>query len=137
MDLQSRTRLLVQARSLIGIHYNSMDCSHFVQKAYANAGMKYDYLSSATFASDMNTHFKKIGVNLPASSLDPGDVIVFNHHMGIWDSEGCTVMGVDQECKRLQSDAPFLSSRSSKNRGPDFGRLNMWTGDYQVYRWVK
>jgi NlpC/P60 family len=137
MDLQSRTRLLSQARSLIGNKYDSLDCSHFVQKAFESAGMKYDYLNSSAFASDMNSHFKKIGVNLPTSSLDPGDVIVYNNHMGIWDPEGCTALGANQECKRLKSDAPFLSSRSSKNRGPDFGRLSMWTGDYQVYRWIK
>ena len=136
MDLMAKKRLLAQSHALIGKHYNVIDCSHFVNDAYKGANMPYPYLNTSAFVTKANKFFKLVGTDLSPSSLEVGDVIVFNGHMGIWDPEGCLTLGTNQECKRLKNDAPFLSSRSGQNRGPDFGRLNMWSGSYSVYRWI-
>jgi hypothetical protein len=136
MDLLTRNKLLTQARKLIGTSYNIIDCSHFVNKAYSTAGMPYPYSATKDFVKKSNKDFELIGTDLATTSLEPGDVIVFNGHMGLWDPEGCSVLGVNQQCKRLKNDAPFLSSTTTNNHGPDFGRLNWWTGSYSVYRWA-
>ena len=135
MNPFKKDRVLEQARLLIGTTYDQLDCSHFVHKAFAQAGMVYTYRNSASFASDPDDRFESVGFNLDAGLLEPGDVIVFNGHMGIWDPDGCIILGGNEQCKNLKNKAPFLSSRSGGNRGPDYGQLKWWSGDYQVFRW--
>jgi hypothetical protein len=71
-------------------------------------------------------------------------VLVFRSHMGIWDPSGCAVLAqkdnTNAECTNLKNNAPFLSSRSGQQRGPDFGITKWWgghTGIQGVYRWKK
>ncbi len=130
---QQSNRVLEEARALIGKTYADIDCSHFVKDAYTSAGLSYDYAPTATFAAT------RAGTGGPfelvlASSLQSADVLLFTGHMGLWDPEGCSVLGTNAECKRLKQQAPVLSSRSSGNRGPDFG-VPSWWGAYKVYRW--
>lgn len=137
MNYTTQNKLLTTARSLIGTSYSTLDCSHFVQKVYASAGMTYPYMNSAAFVGKNNKSFTLIGTNVSISLLEPGDIIVFGGHMGIWDPNGCDALGANQQCQKLKNNAPFLSSRTTDNRGPDFGVLKWWPGDYKVYRWPK
>jgi hypothetical protein len=131
-SLEAR-KVLTEARKLIGTSYADMDCSHFVCHAYTAAGFAYPYAATATFAraaAGPAGPFEQA-----AGSPQAADVLLFSGHMGLWDPEGCTVLGSNAECKRLKNDAPVLSSRSGGLRGPDFG-IPKWWGSYQVYRWV-
>lgn len=138
MDASKQYKLLTQARVLIGTSYAKMDCSHFVHQAYDSAGMAYPYLSSGSFDSKPNEkYFTHVGSDLTAARLEAGDVIVFKGHMGLWDPEGCQVLTGNAECVQLKGQAPFLSSRSGGDRGPDYAPLSYWKGKYEVYRWAK
>ncbi len=138
--------LLTKARSNIGTPYSQMDCSHFVHKAFDDAGHAYPYRSSATFAQLVGLgYFEEVAKSQGGRyDLLAGDVLVFKGHMGIWDPLGCEVLAQtdnpNPECKSLKNNAPFLSSRSGNMRGPDFGITKWWGGDsgiQGVYRWKK
>ncbi len=104
-----------------------------MNEAFKSAGLDYPYTPTAMFATacaGSDGPFKLVG-----GTPQAGDVLLFTGHMGLWDPEGCTVLGTNSECKRLQGKAPLLSSRSTGNRGPDFG-VPAWWGAYRIYRWV-
>lgn len=129
---QDRDSILAAARRRIGTPYADLDCSHFVWQSYGDAGFAYDYAPTATFAPS------RAGWQGPfaavTGALQPADVLLFAGHMGLWDPDGCTVLGSNAECRRLRDQAPVLSSRSGGNRGPDFG-VPKWWGAYRTYRW--
>lgn len=128
--------VLAAARSLIGTPYRDLDCSHFVHRAYATAGLHYAYQATETFSSLVGSSFEEV---TDTSNLKSGDVLMFAKHMGLWDAQGCKVLQdaatPNKECLRFNNHLPFLSSRSGGNRGPDFGKMQ-WFGDLKkVYRW--
>lgn len=135
-DAQQKAVLSV-ARALIGTKYSDIDCSHFVHRAYATAGLNYPYRSTDSFAGLVGSYF--VEVDTKNGSWQAGDVLLFSDHVGLWDPRGCQVLQdagtPDADCKRFKNSLPFLSSRSGGNRGPDYGMLQ-WFGDLQaVYRW--
>ncbi|HTE02123.1 MAG TPA: NlpC/P60 family protein [Mucilaginibacter sp.] len=142
MNKATQNKLLITARTSIGVKHSALDCSHFVQRAYQQAGMSYPYMSSAAFGNEKNNkYFAFVGKNLSSKDLQDGDVIVFGGHMGIWDPQGCNqitipLLGATAECARLKNNAPFLSSRGDDTRdvGVEYGRTQWW-GDYKVFRW--
>ncbi len=114
--------VLTYARSYIGKKtYAQMDCSHFVHAAYHDAGLDYPYTPTAKFATLATGAHAKFEL-VENSEKQAGDVILMPGHMGIFDPQGCTVLSNNVECVRLKKDAPFLSSRTEGNRGPDFGQ---------------
>lgn len=125
--------VLSEARKLIGKSYADLDCSHFVNEAYAKAKLAYEYAATAVFVRNQagpDGPFQAVAAGGP----QPADVLLFPSHMGLWDPQGCQLLGTNAECKRLNNKAPFLSSRSTDNRGPDFG-VPSWFGSYKLYRW--
>ena len=140
LNENQKNAVLDAARFLIGVPYHDIDCSHFVHRAYSVAGLEYTYQNTTTFSTLVGSYFEEID-NI--SKLEAGDVLMFSHHMGIWDPTGCRVIQRafkfskmrNDECVKYKNDLPFLSSRSGGNRGPDFGKLH-WFGDLKkIYRW--
>ena len=126
------SNVLQCARGLIGKTYSDLDCSHFVCEAYSKAQLDYDYADTSSFAAACAGRY---GPFKPViGDRQAADVLLFKGHMGLWDPEGCTILGTNTECKRLKNEAPLLSSRSGGNRGPDFGQPKWW-GSFSVYRW--
>ena len=133
MSIKETEEILINARKYIGKTYNDIDCSHFVWQAYKDSGKEYPYRPTATFDELSRLgYFDKL--DKAAAPID-GDLLLFSGHIGIWDSKGCTVLVTNAECKRLKNDAPFLSSRSGDNRGPDYGRQSWWGNIKAIYRW--
>jgi len=58
------------------IHETELDCSHFVQYLYEQAGLYYGYAPSRTLYDGMNG-FKRV------AHPRPGDLIVWRGHVGI------------------------------------------------------
>ncbi len=136
LNEKEANELLTNARKNIGKTYADMDCSHFVWQAYKDSGKEYPYRNTAMF-DDLVTmgFFEKFDASYAPAE---GDIVMLPKHMGIWDSKGCSIMMTNSECKNLGNDAPFLSSRSGKNRGPDYGRTEWWKGGVKaIYRWKK
>src|SRR5947209_4118369 len=69
----SKTLLLLMGAQ---IHDTELDCSHFVQYLYEQAGMYYGYAPSATLYDGMD-EFKRV------TNPGPGDLIVWRGHVGI------------------------------------------------------
>ena len=145
MNYETQNKLIINARLSIGIRHSVLDCSNFVNQVYGKAGMPYPYMSSKQFNTlDKNKYFQYIGKDLPGSNLEVGDVLVFGAHMGIWDPKGCTALGSDAVCKKLENNAPLLSSRGDNSKdakgnlkndlGVEYG-IPTWWGSYNVYRW--
>ena len=127
--------ILAKARNMIGQYtYSQMDCSHFVHAVYNAAGLIYPYKSTAEFQTLTNGSNAKFEL-VQNNQKQAGDIILMTGHMGIYDPQGCTVLATNAECSRLNNNAPFLSSRSSSNRGPDYGQTNWWSQSFKVYRW--
>lgn len=126
MSDEQAAAILREAHTMIGTAYQDVDCSHFVHRAYKKAGLEYTYASTKTFSSVSEFEL----VDAP----QPGDVVLFDHHMGIWDPAGCETLRTS-ECKRLGNDAPVLSARSSI--GVDYGQSKWFGGTPRYYRWKK
>lgn len=131
----SSSAVLTEARRLIGTSYSEMDCSHFVHRAYASAGLRYQYADSASFhlrASGVDRVFIELSPNEPKQA---GDVIVMKGHMGIWDPEGCMAISNKESayCGKFSGNAPFLSAMSG---GTDYGKVEWWKSAKKVYRWI-
>lgn len=118
--------ILAAARKLIGTPYASLDCSHFVHKAFADAGLEYTYASTASFST--------IPQFQPVATPQEGDVVLFSSHMGIYDPNGCAVVDT-AECKRLGATLPILSARSGNNLGVEYGRASWFAGQAKYFRW--
>lgn len=73
------------------------DCSHFTQEIYKRAG--YDFPYAPTSMMDCLSTFEKF----EPDSLPPGDLVLFNGHVGIWTKDGkvisATVGGPDEKSK--------------------------------------
>jgi hypothetical protein len=130
---QQSNQVLQAARKLIGKTYADIDCSHFVHEAYGNAGLTYEYAATATFVAAQAGPAGPFEL-IPSAPWQSADVLLFKGHMGLRDPDGCSVLGTNAECKRLNQRAPLLSSRSGGNRGPDYG-IPSWWGSFKVYRW--
>lgn len=127
MDPVVKAEILKKARTLIGTSYKDLDCSHFVHKAYDLAGFKYPYQNTSTFHL-LSPFFEEV------QEAEPGDVIVYTGHMGLYDPEGCNTMST-KECAKVKGDARVLSARSGNNLGVEYGR-SVWFGEVKkIYRW--
>ena len=131
-----KEKLLQAARSKIGTSYGELPCNKFVHEVYQQIGLKYENKLTSQFSTLKDISFIEVDFKKrDLSVLEPGDILLFEGHMGIWDPQGCSVLPENLECKRLGSDLPVLSSRSKGNRGPDFGKTE-WFGKVKaVYRW--
>lgn len=134
---EQQDSVLRVARTLIGMKYSDLDCSHFVHRAYSTAKLEYPYAPTAAFSSLVDNYF--VEITTAQSSFEPADVLMFSGHVGLWDPEGCSVLkssgAPDGECTKFDDKIPFLSSRSGNNRGPEFGMLK-WFGNLKTaYRW--
>jgi RHS repeat-associated protein len=74
---QEGLRIIAAGEKYIGTPYSQMDCSHFVNFAYNDAGFPYDYLPTYSFAQSPN--FRNV------TSCQVGDVTLFGGHMGIYN----------------------------------------------------
>lgn len=73
MDKAAQNKLLITARNSIGIKHHVLDCSHFVQIAYQQAGMSYPYMATAAFGNEKNNkYFTMVGKNLSSKDLQGG-----------------------------------------------------------------
>jgi prepilin-type processing-associated H-X9-DG protein len=132
--------VLSAARALIGKKtYKQLDCSNFIHQAYALADLHYPYRSTDSFDGLVPDYFIKVGTK--QVEFQAADVLMFDGHVGLWDPDGCRVLQdagtEDKECKRFDNKLNFLSSRSSGNRGPDYGMMKWFGGLKAVYRWNK
>lgn len=128
--------ILQNARALIGMKYDQIDCSNFVHRAYAAAKVTYPYRATASFDDLTIQYFNKLEASV---TREAADVLMFSGHVGLWDPGGCTVLETakmpNPQCQSMKNNVPVLSSRSGKNRGPDFGQAK-WFGEVKaVYRW--
>ena len=131
----SPTKILDAARALVGTAYSSLDCSNFVHQVYDKAGLKYTYCATKSFPAGTGKSSMFLEL-LDNTEILAGDVVLFPGHMGIWDPEGCRVIETSRECKRFEDQAPVLSSRSGKNLGVEYGKVEFFTKKgYSVYRW--
>jgi len=145
LNIEQTAALLKAARHLIGTPYSELKCNEFVQKAFKAAGLDYPEANTSSFHKVSFGYFDPLVAGPSGDySLEAGDVIVVPGHMGIWDSEGCKFLAQadnpNAECQRLSDQAPFLSSRSTGNRGPEYGLVKWWTAKVpgmKVYRWKR
>ena len=68
------------------IHETELDCSHFVQYLYEQAGLYYGYAPSRTLYDGMDG-FKRV------AHPRPGDLIVWRGHVGISSARRITPPG--------------------------------------------
>ena len=127
-----RAKILQKARARIGTSYDKMDCSHMVQSAYEEAGLKFPYTETKSFQSILiGKYFDK------TTTPKPGDLILYPGHVGIYDPDGCSDVQ-STECKRMgeKSDSMrILSARSGKNMGVEYGQSSWFgKGDYLVWK---
>jgi hypothetical protein len=134
---EKQKSVLSNARSLIGLKYSDVDCSHFVHRAYEASSLSFPYKPTAQFAELVGKEFESVDTS--AGDFMGADVLMFDGHMGLWDPKGCSVLQAsgseNDQCKQFDNALPFLSSRSGKNRGPDFGMLKWFGALKGVYRW--
>ena len=135
-----RSDIVMKAREFIGTPYSDLDCSNFVHKAYAAAGLSYPYRNTATFQT--LTHYFR---ELKAEELpEAGDVVLYAAHMGIYDPDGCDATATN-ECKRLQEIPKFkdnvriLSARGrpgyEKSIGVEYGPSAFFGTNQKYFRW--
>ena len=137
---EQQEKVLKAGRMFIGKTYKQMDCSAFVHNTYVAAGLNYPRVGTEAFGGLAGKYFDKLPANTP---LEAGDLVMFPGHVGIWDPQGCQILQnagtPDKQCHSNHNLLPLLSSRSSHNRGPDFGALNWFTEDLgpvtAIYRW--
>lgn len=122
---KKRADILSKARAKIGTPYNEVDCSHFVQAVYEEAGLKFPYTETRSYKTNL---VGKFFLAITENEAKPGDLILFSGHVGIFDPDGCSATH-SIECKRLekQSDSMrVLSARSGKNMGVEYGQAGWW-----------
>jgi cell wall-associated NlpC family hydrolase len=112
---------------LIGqqIHETELDCSHFVQYLYEQAGLSYGYAPSRTLYDGMEG-FKR--VNHPR----PGDLIVWRGHVGIVvNPDETTFLSALRSGVKISSYQSHYWQRRGKPRflhyiGPDESNAPEW-----------
>lgn len=107
------------------IHETELDCSHFVQYLYEQAGLYYGYAPSRTLYDGMEG-FKRV------AHPKPGDLIVWRGHVGIVvDPEETTFLSALRSGVRISSYQSHYWQRRGKPRflryiGPDDGGATEW-----------
>ena len=102
------------------IHETELDCSHFVQYLYEQAGLYYGYAPSKTLYEGMDG-FKRV------AHPKPGDLIVWRGHVGIVvDPEETTFLSALNSGVKVSSYKTHYWLRRGKPRflryvGPDDG----------------
>ena len=114
-------KIITAGETWLGVSYlyggdsrDGIDCSHFVHRAYQEAGFDYDYLSTSYLSKSQN--FVPVGVP------QAGDLILFQGHVGIYNPKppkaGKTVL-------------------SAGNTGVHYGKPGWYTKPYTYYRYFK
>jgi len=107
------------------IHETELDCSHFVQYLYEQAGLYYGYAPSRTLYDGMQG-FKRV------AHPKPGDLIVWRGHVGIVvDPEETTFLSALRSGVKVSSYQSHYWQRRGKPRflryvGPDDGDAPEW-----------
>lgn len=112
---------------LIGrqIHETELDCSHFVQYLYEQAGLYYGYAPSRTLYDGMEG-FKRV------AHPKPGDLIVWRGHVGVVvDPVETTFLSALRSGVKVSSYQSHYWQRRGKPRflryvGPDDGDAPEW-----------
>src|SRR5579864_2341071 len=112
---------------LIGqqIHETELDCSHFVQYLYEQAGLYYGYAPSRILYDGMEG-FKRV------AHPKPGDLIVWRGHVGVVvDPEETTFLSALRSGVKLSSYQSHYWQRRGKPRflryvGPDESDPSEW-----------
>ncbi|HEY2168096.1 MAG TPA: NlpC/P60 family protein [Candidatus Angelobacter sp.] len=112
---------------LIGqqIHETELDCSHFVQYLYEQAGLYYGYAPSRTLYDGMEG-FKRV------AHPRAGDLIVWRGHVGIVvDPDETTFLSALRSGVKVSSYQSHYWQRRGKPRflryvGPDDGSASEW-----------
>jgi len=112
---------------LIGqqIHETELDCSHFVQYLYEQAGLYYGYAPSRTLYDGMEG-FKRV------AHPKPGDLIVWRGHVGIVvDPDEATFLSALRSGVKVSSYQSHYWQRRGKPRflryvGPDESDPSEW-----------
>jgi cell wall-associated NlpC family hydrolase len=112
---------------LIGqqIHETELDCSHFVQYLYEQAGLYYGYAPSRTLYDGMEG-FKRV------AHPKPGDLIVWRGHVGIVvDPDETTFLSALRSGVKVSSYQSHYWLRRGKPHflryvGPDDGSAPEW-----------
>ena len=112
---------------LIGqqIHETELDCSHFVQYLYEQAGLYYGYAPSRTLYDGMDG-FKRV------SHPKPGDLIVWRGHVGVVvDPDETTFLSALRSGVKVASYQSHYWTRRGKPRflryiGPAEGDPSKW-----------
>lgn len=113
---------------LIGqqIHETELDCSHFVQYLYEQAGLYYGYAPSRTLYDGME-RFKRV------THPRPGDLIVWRGHVGIVvDPDETTFLSALRSGVKISSYQSHYWQRRCKPHflryvGPDESDAPEWT----------
>ncbi len=61
---------------------NGADCSGFVMQVYAHFGVSLPHSSSAQ---------RNYGQSVSLSEIQPGDIVCYNHHVGIYVGDGTII----------------------------------------------
>src|SRR4029077_4297998 len=107
------------------IHATELDCSHFVQYLYEQAGLYYGYAPSRTLYDGMEG-FKRV------AHPKPGDLVVWRGHVGIVvDPEETTFLSALRSGVKVSSYESHYWKRRGKPHflryvGPDDGDAPEW-----------
>jgi cell wall-associated NlpC family hydrolase len=120
---------------LIGqqIHETGLDCSHFVQYLYEQAGLFYGYAPSRTLYKGMDG-FKRV------AHPKPGDLIVWRGHVGVVvDPEETTFLSALRSGVKVSSYQSHYWQRRGKPRflhyvGPNESVATEWVARRTIAR---
>ena len=121
-QLDAKSLLLLLGQQ---IHETELDCSHFVQYLYEQAGLYYGYAPSKTLYEGMDG-FKRV------AHPRPGDLIVWRGHVGIVvDPDETTFLSALRTGVKVSSYQSHYWQRRGKPRflryvGPDDGSAPEW-----------
>jgi len=107
------------------IHQTELDCSHFVQYLYEQAGLYYGYAPSRTLYDGMDG-FRRV------AHPRPGDLIVWRGHVGVVvDPEETTFLSALNSGVKVSSYQSHYWLRRGKPHflryvGPDDGSATEW-----------
>ena len=114
-------KIIAAAKTWLGVKYlyggdsrEGIDCSHFVHRAYVEAGFDYDYLSTSALPQSPN--FDPVGIP------QAGDLILFQGHVGIYNPK---------------APDPGKTVLNAGTKGVHYGRPSWYTGPYTYYRYFK
>ena len=79
---------------------NGCDCSGFVMQVYANFGVSLPHSSSAQ---------RDYGQAVSLEEIQPGDIVCYNHHVGIYVGDGKIISALGEKYGITYSDVTYKS----------------------------